>query len=129
MNLTHHFEVGDWVKATTREGELVQGYIVNVDPLHDIMKVHVVDSDNESKVGKTIRLFNKWAAKLSILTAAREEQLLQLIDLALLTRDEQWFMDLSAALNSLQGTSESEKPCDNFYPNIMPESETRRSNR
>lgn len=96
----NRFESGDWVKGKTRNGELIRGYIESVDFLQGIAKVHVVESDNKKTIGKQVGVLLNWIEKLPVSTEINEEQILQLIDLALLTKDEQWFNDLSVKLDS-----------------------------
>jgi hypothetical protein len=95
-------EIGDWVRGKTRNGELLQGYIDMMDPLRGVVKVTVVKSDNEKLVGKTIGLLENNVKKLSLSDTVSEEEILYLIDLALLTKDKDWFMDLSAKLSTLK---------------------------
>lgn len=94
----YRFENGDWVQGRFREGELIHGYVETVDSNQGIVKVHVVESDNEKVIGKSIWVLNKWIEKLPDITINNESQLLELIDLALLSKDEQWFKDLSSKL-------------------------------
>ncbi|EIJ81370.1 hypothetical protein PB1_00455 [Bacillus methanolicus PB1] len=96
----NQFESGDWVKGKTRNGELIRGYIESIDFLQGIVKVHVVESDNKKTIGKQVGVLINWIEKLPVSTEINEEQILQLIDLALLTKDEQWFNDLSVKLDS-----------------------------
>lgn len=94
----YRFENGDWVQGRFREGELIHGYVETVDSNQGIVKVHVVESDNEKVIGKSIWILNKWIEKLPDITISNESQLLELIDLALLSKDEQWFKELSSKL-------------------------------
>jgi uncharacterized protein YpiB (UPF0302 family) len=94
----YRFENGDWVQGRFREGELIHGYVETVDSNQGIVKVHVVESDNEKVSGKSIWILNKWIEKLPDITISNESQLLELIDLALLSKDEQWFKELSSKL-------------------------------
>ncbi|MEH7485023.1 IDEAL domain-containing protein [Neobacillus drentensis] len=101
----YRFVNGDWVQGRSRDGELIHGYVETIDSIQGIVKVNVVESDNEKAIGKSIWLLNKWAEKLLDLTVSNESQLLSLIDLALLSKDEQWFMELSAKLASIKKIS------------------------
>lgn len=102
-------KIGDWVRGKSGDGELLHGYIESVNSLQDIVKVHVVACDNNETIGKTIQLPYKWLEKLSTSAVDQEESILSLIDLALETRDEQWFLELRQALNALRThTKESE---------------------
>jgi hypothetical protein len=113
MDTINHLpvEVGDWVKGKTKNGELVYGYIEAVNSLQGTVKIKVMDCDNEQIIGKTVETLKHWVKKLPISTFDGEESIKALIDLALLTRDESWFMELSAKLKSIrQATNESEMP-------------------
>jgi hypothetical protein len=99
------FEYGDWVQGRSRDGELIHGYVETIDSIQGIVKVNVVESDNEKAIGKSIWLLNKSAEKLPDLTVSTESQLLSLIDLALLSKDEQWFMELSTKLAAIKKIS------------------------
>jgi hypothetical protein len=99
---SNHLEIGDWVMGKSRNGELVQGFIEAIDPFQGMLKVHTVESENAKMIGKSIGMLNKWVKKVPISREFNEEQLLHLIDLALLTMDEQWFIDLSTKLKSLR---------------------------
>jgi predicted RNA-binding protein with RPS1 domain len=99
------FEYGDWVQGRSRDGELIHGYVETIDSIQDIVKVNVVESDNEKAIGKSIWLLNKSAEKLPDLSVSNESQLLSLIDLALLSKDELWFMELSTKLAAIKKIS------------------------
>jgi hypothetical protein len=101
----YRFENGDWVQGRSRDGELIHGYVETIDAIQGIVKVNVVESDNEKAIGKSIWLLNKSAEKLPDLTVSNESQLLSLIDLALLSKDEQWFMELSTKLAAIKKIS------------------------
>jgi hypothetical protein len=94
-------QVGDWVKGKLRDGELIHGYIESNDVVSDKVKIHIVSSDNIKTIGKTIETMSKWVEKLP-LSLERENELLSLIDLALVTGDREWFMELTNLLQSLK---------------------------
>lgn len=96
------FENGDWVQGRSREGELIHGFVEIVNSSREIVKVNVVESDNEKAVGKSIWIPSKWTEKLPDLSISNEAHLLTLIDLALLSKDEAWFMELSEKLASIK---------------------------
>jgi hypothetical protein len=98
MDDKYRFEYGDWVQGRSRDGELIHGYVETVDSIQEIVKVNVVESDNEKAIGRSIWLHNKSAEKLPDLTVSNESQLLSLIDLALLSKDQEWFMELTMKL-------------------------------
>jgi predicted RNA-binding protein with RPS1 domain len=85
--------------------ELIHGYVETIDSIQGIVKVNVVESDNEKAIGKSIWILNKSAEKLPDVTVSNESQLLSLIDLALLSKDEQWFMELSTKLAAIKKIS------------------------
>lgn len=103
----YRFENGDWVQGRSKDGELIHGYVETVDPNQGIVKVNVVESDNEKVIGKSIWILNKWTEKLPDLTVSNESHLLSLIDLALLSKDEQWFMELSDKMVSIKKIPET----------------------
>ncbi|MGG4263875.1 IDEAL domain-containing protein [Peribacillus simplex] len=100
MTDNNQFNNGDWVQGRSREGELIHGFIETVSANREIVKVNVVESDNEKAVGKSIWIPSKWTEKLPDLEISNESHLLALIDLALLSKDETWFMELSGKLES-----------------------------
>jgi IDEAL domain len=100
-------KVGDWVKGKTKSGEFIYGYVETIDSSQKIIRVKVMACDNEIVVGKTVETLNHWVKKLPVSPIENEEQIKALIDLALLTKDENWFMELSNKLKQL--TKEKEK--------------------
>ncbi|GAE25613.1 hypothetical protein JCM9140_1619 [Halalkalibacter wakoensis JCM 9140] len=59
-------------------------------------------SDNSGFVGRTIRIEKRDMEKQEMLTSYSEGELLNLIDLALSTRDKDWFIELSEKLKRKQ---------------------------
>ncbi|WP_260472122.1 IDEAL domain-containing protein [Bacillus canaveralius] len=106
------FEIGDWVKGKSRNGELIRGYIETIDPINGIIKVNVLDSDNDKSIGKTVATLSRWVAKLSVAEKRDEEDLGYLIDLALITNDEPWFMELTTELSALKQASKETQQKD-----------------
>ncbi|MBP3950966.1 IDEAL domain-containing protein [Bacillus suaedae] len=92
---------GDWVKGKTLIGELVHGYIESYEQYSSIVKIMVTSSDNEELIGKVIRVDEKNIRKVPRKQKWSEGELLNLIDLALSTREEKWFITLSNELNRL----------------------------
>ncbi|HZG71482.1 MAG TPA: hypothetical protein VEY51_08080, partial [Chondromyces sp.] len=78
-------EVGNWVKGRTQNGELVIGYIEEINVLRniDVIEVMVITSDNNEIVGQTIKMLDIWLEYLPVSSEKSEGQLLSLIDLAL----------------------------------------------
>jgi len=95
-------KTGDWVKAKSREGELIIGYVDSFDLPEEMIKVTVTTSDQEELVGKTIPILNNKVKKLPNSNVKNKEQILNLIDLALATGDEDWFLELSSKLNAMR---------------------------
>ncbi|MDM5327771.1 IDEAL domain-containing protein [Neobacillus sp. CF12] len=95
-------KTGDWIKGKSMDGELILGYIDSLDILDGIMKVTVIISDNKVTVGKTIHMLSKQVKKMPVSKVTNKEQIRFLIDLALSTGDEEWFIELSSELNSMR---------------------------
>ncbi|MEK3856315.1 IDEAL domain-containing protein [Cytobacillus sp. FSL H8-0458] len=93
-------KTGDWVKGKSREGELIIGYIENLE--EGIIKTKVISSDNKTIEGKVIPLQSKQVKKIPAVKVANKEQIHFLIDLALSTGDEEWFFELTSKLNSMR---------------------------
>jgi hypothetical protein len=104
MLSNNHFpilETGDWVKGNLLSGELIIGYIESLSNLEGVAKVTIVTSDNKDIIGRTIALLTNQLKHLPAANVTNKEQILFLIDLALLTGDEEWFNELSAKLHSM----------------------------
>ncbi|OXS58424.1 hypothetical protein B1A99_14550 [Cohnella sp. CIP 111063] len=97
------FEIGDWVQAKTRNGEFVHGFIESIDHSKGLAKVFVVRSDNEESTGKSTSVLEHWLRELPSYAMDEESSLYNLIDLALATRDESWFMELTRSLAARSG--------------------------
>ncbi|MGD6901346.1 IDEAL domain-containing protein [Bacillus infantis] len=95
-------KAGDWVKGKSIDGKLLMGYIESLDPQGGALKVTAVTSDNEMIVGKTILMQSKDVKKLPETKISNKEQIRFLIDLALSTGDEEWFIELSSQINSMR---------------------------
>ncbi|MFJ8258726.1 IDEAL domain-containing protein [Peribacillus asahii] len=95
-------KAGDWVKGKSIDGELLIGYIESLAIQGGALKVTVVTSDNEMTVGKTILMQSKNVKKLPESKVSNKEQIRFLIDLALSTGDEEWFIELSSQINSMR---------------------------
>ncbi|WP_017727735.1 IDEAL domain-containing protein [Halalkalibacterium ligniniphilum] len=104
------FVIGDWVKGKLKNGELLHGFIQTIDPIKDIIRVHVVACENEDTIGSTIGLPSNAVQLIPNTQVNNEEQIYTLIDLALLTKDEQWFNELTTALKTVEKTNANNKP-------------------
>ena len=97
-------KIGDWIKGMSSNGELILGYIETIDIYNTIVRVCVIESDNKKLKGRTIRVRENDIEKQSVISDFTEGELLNLIDLALSTRDKRWFFDLTAKLKRKQNT-------------------------
>lgn len=95
-------EISDWVQAKTKDGELIHGFVDAVDESQRMANVIVVRSDNEDSVGKPIAVREHWLRKLPDYVMEDAGSIQSLIDIALLTKDEQWFKELTDKLQSVQ---------------------------
>ena len=93
-------QTGDWIKGTLRDGELIMGYIESLD-ISGIVKVTVVTSDNDEIIGKKVSMLGERVKRLPVSNVSNKAQIQFLIDLALSTGDEGWFLELSTKLNSM----------------------------
>ncbi|MFB9329231.1 hypothetical protein ACFFSY_25120 [Paenibacillus aurantiacus] len=92
------FEMSDWVQGKAENGELIQGFIVAIYETEAVLKVHVVQSDNEAVVGKAVMMREQWLKDMPFMETEDAGQIADLIDLALATQDGAWFQELSARL-------------------------------
>ncbi|WP_066066862.1 IDEAL domain-containing protein [Neobacillus soli] len=95
-------KTGDWIKAESRDGELIIGYIESLSSLEGVVKVTVVTSDNNQTIGKTIPILSKQVKKLPVSNVTNKAQIEFLLDLALSTGDKEWFFALSSELNAMK---------------------------
>ncbi len=96
-----HFNVGDWVQGETWDKQKIYGYAVKIEDPEDIMKVYIVDSVNKELIGRMIHVLSKSMGKVPK-ADLEETQIEQLIDIALATKDEQWFGQLITQLQSIK---------------------------
>lgn len=97
--------VGDWVKGKTRNGELVHGYVESLAPYNLLATVKVMDSDHAKVVGSSLKLEQRQLQKLPVTPIDTQAQVLNFIDLALSTKDQAWFHELSDQLQTIKGAS------------------------
>jgi len=102
LNNISTLNISDWIKGSSQNGELIIGFIEKVDSFDGGVRVTVATSDNKETIGKTIQMSLKSVEKLPVSKLANEQELQFLIDLALSTEDEDWFIELSSKLNSIQ---------------------------
>ncbi|MFF2091094.1 IDEAL domain-containing protein [Paenibacillus sp. NPDC058174] len=106
------YEVSDWVQGRTVNGEFILGFVEQIDALQGIVKVNVVKSDNEGSIGKPTVVREKWLKKLPEQIEQDEASVRNLIDLALSTWDEAWFMELTEQLNRIETEASQRKGND-----------------
>ncbi|MFJ5714601.1 IDEAL domain-containing protein [Neobacillus sp. NPDC093127] len=95
-------KTGDWIKAESRDGELIIGYIESLSSIEGVVKITVVSSDNNQTIGKTIPILSKRVKKLPVSNVTNKAQIEFLLDLALSTGDKEWFLALSSELNAMK---------------------------
>jgi hypothetical protein len=95
-----NIHVEDWVMGRTREGALIHGFVDSVDNIRGIASVYVVKSDQEPLIGKKATVRSIWLRALPDVQLAGSPLVPDLIDLALATDDEAWFLELSADANT-----------------------------
>ncbi|WP_052015863.1 IDEAL domain-containing protein [Alkalihalobacillus hemicellulosilyticus] len=89
-------QIGDWVRGKTMIGELVHGYVEHEEVYHTFIKVRVLISDNKKLIGKIVRIDEKELQIYSMTDHWTKDEITNLIDLALSTRDREWFDKLSS---------------------------------
>ncbi|MCA0756537.1 hypothetical protein KP806_15890 [Paenibacillus sp. N4] len=95
-----NMNISDWVQGRTTDGELIHGFIETIDMLQGIVTVHVVKSDNEERVGNTVAVRASWIKRVPDTTLEDPQLVQNMIDMALATWDEAWFMELTESLKS-----------------------------
>ncbi|MCM3586672.1 IDEAL domain-containing protein [Mesobacillus maritimus] len=95
-------KIGDWVKGSSRDGELIIGYIDSINILEELVNVKVVKSDNPNSISCTFQLNIHQVKILPESNVTNKEQIRFLIDLALSTGDEEWFLELSSKIQTME---------------------------
>lgn len=103
MSAINHrmLEIGDWVKGKTENEALIHGYIEDF-RLPTQIKIKVIASDQQAIIGSTIQLEAKHVHHAPSFDIDTEGQIHNLIDMALASKDEQWFHELSKTLQSMK---------------------------
>ena len=94
------FNVSDWVHGKTVDGEMVYGFVEEVDSVQGIVTLFVVQSDHEERVGRTADVRASTVRKVPDAKPGDSRHVPDLIDLALATRDEAWFRELTGGRGS-----------------------------
>lgn len=115
MNQLHQqsqYAKGDWVKGKSVHDELVKGFVESVNDYLGTIKIYVHECDNPESIGKIIETFQN---RVSLLEEPNLEQdetyILNLIDLALITKDKEWFLQLSNQLNDIRNGAKEAIAC------------------
>jgi NACalpha-BTF3-like transcription factor len=110
------FEISDWVQVRTDNGELIHGFIETINQVQGITRIFVVKSDNEQSVGKPVVVRDNVMKKLPEMSFDTADDLESLIDIALLTWDEQWFDELTGKLVLVQKNEDKKVYNSTAYP-------------
>ncbi|ARK30185.1 IDEAL domain-containing protein [Halalkalibacter krulwichiae] len=105
INNKKTLRVGDWIKGKSRTGELIHGYIDGIELYNTLIRVLILKSDNKNLVGRYMKLDEREVEVQSPITNFNEGELLNLIDMALSTKDERWFYELASKLNKIKRLS------------------------
>ncbi|WP_349408310.1 hypothetical protein [Pseudalkalibacillus sp. SCS-8] len=105
------FQNGDWVRGKTINDEILQGFIHSIHPANGTVKIVVTQSDHHKIVGKTVETFIHRIQPLTESIDDQETFLENLIDVALLTKDKDWFMEIWDRLDELRKQKETTMPC------------------
>lgn len=109
MNREEQWIVGEWVRGKTKQGELIHGFVESIDSTGSTVRVYVVNCDNDLTVGKVVAIPANRVEVMQESSVFDEEQLSDLIDLALSTRDQEWFRELVATSKTLQKSSQGKE--------------------
>src|SRR5687768_14137859 len=95
------FNIGHWVQGETWDNQKIYGFIIHIEDSESIIKVYIVDSINKKLHGRMIRVFSASLQK-GPEQAPVKAALEQLINIALLTKDEEWFKQLLKQLVEIE---------------------------
>lgn len=81
---------------------MIQGFITSLNDQRNIATVHVVQSDHDAAVGTAVAVLSRWLKPQPTLEALDYEgPILDFIELALATRDAEWFAELTDRLRAI----------------------------
>lgn len=89
---------GDWVSGTTPNDERIIGYVEAGPDANGKVTVFVTSSDRQEAVGRLVQCNPGKISAMSVQEPYLEEELTGLIDLALQTRDEAWFREITGVM-------------------------------
>lgn len=88
---------GDWVSGTTQEDERFIGYVESMEG-NGLIKVRITQCDRPESIGDWAEAKLSKVSKLSEFEPVGETPLRALIEIALMTKDREWFAELSGKL-------------------------------
>ncbi|MFC0211696.1 hypothetical protein ACFFK0_04375 [Paenibacillus chartarius] len=89
---------GDWVSGKTANDEKFRGFVERIDHEAAYAAVHVLQSDHTAIVGRTVDAPFVAIEPLAAEGPRTETELRAIIDIALQTRDREWFDELGRQL-------------------------------
>jgi predicted RNA-binding protein Jag len=106
-NIRTELHEGDWVTGKTANDEKFRGYVEQVDAYGGMVQVKVLESDHDVIIGHTVKAALVSVEPIPAETSRSEADLMNMIDIALQTRDRAWFEELTAELLALRGDAGS----------------------
>lgn len=88
---------GDWVSGTTQEDERFIGYVESLEG-NGLVKVRITQCDRPEIIGDWAEAKQSKISKLPEFEPSGETPLRALIEIALMTKDREWFAELSGKL-------------------------------
>lgn len=107
--MTSIVRVGDWVSGVSRMDEKFIGYVDSIHGSHTA-KIWVAQCDRSETVGTFVETTLAKVKRLPDYAPSTSDDLRGLIELALLTRDREWFDSLSAKLADAAASGEGADP-------------------
>jgi hypothetical protein len=93
-----HIQLGDWVSGTSKNDERYRGFVEAISREQGSALIRVTESDREATIGRVVESSLSKLEGLPDDGWKNDQAIHDLIDLALATRDDQWFMELTSCL-------------------------------
>jgi hypothetical protein len=106
MEATAWIKEGDWVSGTSSLDEKFIGFVESMNQA-GALKVWVTQCDREDAVGSTLEAKLAKVKKLPDSSPETPDELRDLIELSLITHDQEWFAELSEKLYTITQSSTS----------------------
>ncbi|NGP43986.1 IDEAL domain-containing protein [Bacillaceae bacterium SIJ1] len=106
MTQNHWLNVGDWVSGRTVNDEIFIGFVESFENTNGSVKVTVTECDHTSLIHKRIVTFQNLIKKLPIFDIQEKGQLHNLIDIALMEKDRETFMQLTRRLQEMENSKD-----------------------